>query len=73
MDVTFVVWVRGGDKLKDFLDHLNSTYSRYSNTRFIGEEERGGKIGFLDVLVEGTAMGQLAHGVHEVDIHRQAP
>jgi hypothetical protein len=45
MDDTFVTWPHGPDKLKEFLDHLNSIHT---SIQFTMEIESEGHLPFLD-------------------------
>ena len=49
VDDTFVIWPHGRDRLNDFLSHLNSLAP---SIQFTMEIEEGGKLPFLDVLVQ---------------------
>ena len=49
VDDTFVIWPHGRDTLNDFLSHLNSLAP---SIQFTMEIEEGGKLPFLDVLVQ---------------------
>ena len=49
VDDTFVVWPHGRGTLDEFHSHLNV---QHPSMQFAREEESGGKIPFLDVMVE---------------------
>lgn len=54
MDNTFLIWPHGRCALTDFVDLLNSFHS---NIEFTIEAEQGGKLHFLDMLIERHSDG----------------
>jgi hypothetical protein len=56
MDDTFVIWPQGPDRLRDFLDHLNSVHQ---NIQFIMKMERGGHLPFLDIGIYRRPSGSM--------------
>ncbi|KAG8233585.1 hypothetical protein J437_LFUL000996 [Ladona fulva] len=60
VDDAFVIWKHGREKLRDFLNHLNS---RHSNITFTMEIEEEGHFPFLD------ADGTLSHSVYRKPTH----
>jgi hypothetical protein len=46
VDDPFVIWPHGPDRLRDFLDHLNSVHQ---NIHFTMDTERRGNLPFLDL------------------------
>nr|CAH7743508.1 unnamed protein product [Callosobruchus chinensis] len=65
VDDTFVVWKRGEEKLKLFLEHLNS---QHPNIKFTMELEENNQLAFLDVLVM-RQQGRLNHKVYRKPTH----
>ena len=51
---TFVIWPQGQDELQRFHDHINQ---QHPNIQFTIEEEREGKLTFLDVVITRSPDG----------------
>jgi hypothetical protein len=60
MDNTFVIWPHGPNRLRDFLDHLNSIHQ---SIQFTMETERDSHLPFLDINVYRRPDGFLGHSV----------
>ncbi|XP_023702295.1 uncharacterized protein LOC111861724, partial [Cryptotermes secundus] len=60
VDDTFVIWPHGPDKLKDFLNHLNSIHHCI---QFTMETENEGHLPFLDIDIYRGINRSLAHRV----------
>jgi hypothetical protein len=61
VDDTFVIWPHGPDRLRDFLDHLNSVHQ---NIQFTMETEKDGNLPFLDIDIYHRPDGSLGHRVY---------
>jgi hypothetical protein len=61
VDDTFVIWPHGPDRLRDFLDHLNSVHQ---NIQFTMETERDGHLPFLDIDIYRRPDSSLGHRVY---------
>ncbi|PNF14479.1 hypothetical protein B7P43_G18379 [Cryptotermes secundus] len=61
VDDTFVIWPHGPDKLKDFLNHLNSIQQCI---QFTMETETEGHLPFLDIDIYMRPDGSLGHRVY---------
>jgi hypothetical protein len=60
VDDTFVVWLHGPDKLKDFLHHLNNIHQSSQFTMQIKSE---GHLPFLDLDIYRRPDGSMGHNV----------
>ena len=54
VDDTFVIWPHGDKELQHFHKHINQ---QHPNLQFTIEEEKGGKLAFLDVQVTRSSDG----------------
>ena len=54
MIATFVIWPHGQDELQRFHDHINQ---QHPNIQFTIEEEKEGKLAFLDVQITRSTDG----------------
>jgi multisubunit Na+/H+ antiporter MnhF subunit len=61
LDDTFIIWPHGPERLRDFLDHLNSAHH---NSHFTMETERDGHLPFLDIDIYRRADSSLGHKVY---------
>jgi hypothetical protein len=66
VDNTFVIWLHGPDKLKDFLNHLNSIHQCI---QFSMETETEGQLLFLDTDIYRRPDGSLGHRVYGKPTH----
>jgi hypothetical protein len=66
VDDTFVIWQYGPDKLKDFLQHLNSFHQ---SIQFTMETESEGHLPFLDLDIYRRPDGSLGHKVYRKPTH----
>jgi hypothetical protein len=62
VDDTFVIWPHGPDKLKGFLDHLNSIHITM-------ETKSEGHLPFLDIDIYRRPEGSLGHKVYRKPAH----
>ncbi|GJQ69429.1 hypothetical protein Trydic_g6544 [Trypoxylus dichotomus] len=60
VDNTFMIWTHGGDKLHDFLSHLNRIHPKI---KFTMEIENQNQLPFLDVLEIKKQDGTLGHTI----------
>jgi hypothetical protein len=58
---TFVIWPHRPNKLKDFLNHLNSIHQYI---QFIMETESEGHLPFCDIDIYRRPNGSLGHGAY---------
>ena len=65
VDVTFVIWPHGQDKLMDILNHLNSIHN---NIQFTMEIEEG-HLPFLDINIYRKMDGSIRHKVYQKPTH----
>jgi hypothetical protein len=63
---TFVIWPRGPDRLRDFLDHLSSVHQ---NIQFTMETERDGHLPSLDINTYRRTDVSLGHKVYRNPTH----
>jgi hypothetical protein len=66
VDDTFVIWPQGPDKLKDFLNHLNSITQCIQSTM---KTETEGHLPFLDIDIYRRPDGSLGHKVYCKSTH----
>jgi hypothetical protein len=66
VDDTFTIWPHGPDKLKDFLNHLNSIHECI---QFTMETESEGHLPFLDIDIYRRPDGSLGHRVYRKATH----
>jgi hypothetical protein len=66
VDDTFVIWLHGSDKPKDFLHHLNGIHQ---SIQFTMETESEGHLPFLDLDIYRRPDGSLRHKVYHKPIH----
>jgi hypothetical protein len=65
-DNTFVIWPYGPDKMKDFLNHLNSTHQYIQFTK---EPKTEGHLPFLDIDIYRRPDGSLGHRLYRKPTH----
>ena len=65
VDDTFVIWPHGQDELQRFHDHINQ---QHPNIQFTIEEEKEGKLAFLDVQITRSTDG-LSTSVYHKPTH----
>ena len=65
VDDTFVIWPHGHDELRRFHEHINQ---QHPNIQFTIEEEKDGKLAFLDVQVTRSSDG-LSTSVYRKPTH----
>jgi len=58
---TFIIWPHGKQKLKDFLQHLNSLSNSIKVTMEIEENDN---LRFLDILIKKKKYGSISHEVY---------
>jgi hypothetical protein len=66
VDDTFVIWTHGPDRLRDFLDHLNSIHQ---SIQFTMDTERDGHLPFLVIDIYRRPDGSLSHRVYRKPTH----
>jgi len=66
VDDTFVIWLHGLDRLREFLQHINGLHKKI---KFTMEIEEGGHLPFLDVNVYRRNDGSLGHKVYRKPTH----
>ena len=66
IDDTFIIWNHGREKLKLFLDHLNSVSE---SIKFTMEVEESNSLPFLDVLVKKNPNGHMSFDVYRKKTH----
>jgi hypothetical protein len=66
VDDTFVIWPHSPDRLRDFLDHLNSVHQ---SIQFTMEMERDSHLPFLDIEIYRRPDGSLGHRVYCKSTH----
>lgn len=66
VDDTLVIWPHGREKLREFLQHLNT---RHPNIKFTVETEEESQLPFLDVMIIRKLDGSLGHTVYRKPSH----
>ncbi|GJQ87084.1 hypothetical protein Trydic_g23937 [Trypoxylus dichotomus] len=66
VDNTFIKWTNGGDKLQDFLPHLNSIHPKI---KFTTEIRNRNQLPFLDVLVIKKQVGSVGYTAYRKTTH----
>jgi hypothetical protein len=66
VDDTFAIWPHGPDRVRDFLDYLNSVYQ---NIQLTMEMERDDHLPFLDIDIYRRPDGSLGHIECTINLH----